>query len=141
MRNVNNYDVIVVGGGPGGVGAAVTAGTAGARVLLIERGGYLGGAGTAMLVNPFMPPLTFPGPNDQPPRKVMNAGTFQRACERLEARGAAKREVPTSLACMPPRTARSTSTRFASRETRWIQSMSAMRQWRAADGPRISSSG
>ena len=92
MRELDNYDVIVVGGGPGGVGAAVTAGTAGAKVLLIERGGYLGGAGTAMMVNPFMPPLTFPGPNDQPPRKVVSAGTFQRAYERLKARAAAARE-------------------------------------------------
>jgi len=92
MRQIDNYDVIVVGGGPGGVGAAVTAGTAGAKVLLVERGGYLGGAGTAMLVNPFMPPLTFPGPNDQPPRKVVNAGTFQRAYEGLKVRAAARRE-------------------------------------------------
>lgn len=38
-----NYDVIVVGGGPGGVPAAIAAKRAGARTLLIERSGILGG--------------------------------------------------------------------------------------------------
>ena len=36
-------DVVVVGGGPGGFAAAVTAARAGAQVLLVERNGYLGG--------------------------------------------------------------------------------------------------
>lgn len=49
------YDVIVVGGGPGGVCAAVGAAKEGAAVLLIERYGFLGGMATAGLVNPFMP--------------------------------------------------------------------------------------
>jgi flavin-dependent dehydrogenase len=33
-----NYDLIVVGGGPGGTAAAITAARTGARVLLLERG-------------------------------------------------------------------------------------------------------
>ena len=49
------HDVIVVGGGPGGVCAAVGAAKEGASVLLIERYGFLGGMATAGLVNPFMP--------------------------------------------------------------------------------------
>ncbi|NLK08645.1 MAG: FAD-dependent oxidoreductase [Firmicutes bacterium] len=49
-----DYDVIVCGGGPGGVGAAVGAARTGADVLLVERYGFLGGGATAMLVNPFM---------------------------------------------------------------------------------------
>jgi hypothetical protein len=40
------YDVIVAGGGAGGVGAALGAAKAGARVCLLERYGFLGGAAT-----------------------------------------------------------------------------------------------
>lgn len=46
----DSFDVIVAGGGPAGCAAAVAAARAGAKTLLIERGGFLGGAGTAMLV-------------------------------------------------------------------------------------------
>ena len=48
-------EVIVVGGGPGGLGAAVMAARAGARTLLIERYGFLGGMASAGEINPFMP--------------------------------------------------------------------------------------
>jgi len=48
------YDVVVVGGGPGGFSAAVAAAKQGARVLLVERYGFLGGMATVGLVNPFM---------------------------------------------------------------------------------------
>ncbi len=50
-------DVIVVGGGPGGVSAAVCAARAGARVVLLERYGHLGGMCTGGLVN-IIPHLT-----------------------------------------------------------------------------------
>ncbi len=48
------YDVIVVGGGPGGIASAVGAARSGADVLLVERYGFMGGGATAMMVNPFM---------------------------------------------------------------------------------------
>jgi flavin-dependent dehydrogenase len=37
---VSNYDLIIVGGGPAGTGAAITAGRARKRVLLLERGRF-----------------------------------------------------------------------------------------------------
>jgi len=52
---LHEADVIVVGGGPGGIGAAVTAARAGAKTLLIERYGYLGGMAAAGEIHPFMP--------------------------------------------------------------------------------------
>ncbi len=47
-------DVLVVGGGPAGLGAAIGAARAGARVILAERYGFLGGNATAALVMPLM---------------------------------------------------------------------------------------
>lgn len=38
-----SYDVIVIGGGPGGLPAAISAARRGCRVLLVEKNGYLGG--------------------------------------------------------------------------------------------------
>jgi len=45
------YDVVVAGGGPGGCGAAICAARLGAKVLLLEATGCLGGMGTAGLVS------------------------------------------------------------------------------------------
>jgi hypothetical protein len=50
-------DVVVVGGGPGGIGAAVSAARNGADTVLIERYGHLGGMGTGGLVT-IIPLLT-----------------------------------------------------------------------------------
>ncbi|MGE3276636.1 MAG: FAD-dependent oxidoreductase [Vicinamibacterales bacterium] len=47
-------DVLVVGGGPAGLGAALGAAAAGADVILAERYGFLGGNATAALVMPLM---------------------------------------------------------------------------------------
>lgn len=48
-----NVDVLVVGGGPTGVGAALAAAGEGAKTLVIERHGMLGGMWTAGLLNPL----------------------------------------------------------------------------------------
>lgn len=50
---VRCFDVAVIGGGSAGLAAAVTSARAGARTILIERHGYLGGMGTASLVHSF----------------------------------------------------------------------------------------
>ena len=51
IRVVKETDVIVVGGGPGGVASAICAARNGARTVLIERYGHLGGMATGGLVN------------------------------------------------------------------------------------------
>ncbi|HEX2967087.1 MAG TPA: FAD-dependent oxidoreductase [Syntrophorhabdaceae bacterium] len=48
-----NVDVLVVGGGPAGIGAAIGAAGCGARTVLVERYGFLGGNATAALVMPL----------------------------------------------------------------------------------------
>jgi glycine/D-amino acid oxidase-like deaminating enzyme len=47
------YDVVVLGGGPAGIAAAVAAARAGRKTLLVERYGFLGGMGTAAGVTNF----------------------------------------------------------------------------------------
>ena len=44
---VSSADVVVAGGGLGGVAAALAAARAGARVILTEANGFLGGVATA----------------------------------------------------------------------------------------------
>jgi hypothetical protein len=50
---LGEYDVVVLGGGPAGIAAAVAAARAGRSTLLIERYGFLGGMGTAAGVTNF----------------------------------------------------------------------------------------
>jgi hypothetical protein len=52
---VDGYDLLVAGGGPAGAAAAACAARLGARTLLVEASGCLGGMGTAGLVTNFGP--------------------------------------------------------------------------------------
>jgi hypothetical protein len=80
-RVIREADVVVVGGGPGGIGAAVSAARNGADTVLIERYGYLGGMGTGGLVT-IIPQLTdYTG-------KQQIAGITQEWVDRLIARNA-----------------------------------------------------
>lgn len=51
----NEWDVIIIGGGPAGCSAAVSAAREGAKTLLIEGTGCLGGMGTSGLVPAWTP--------------------------------------------------------------------------------------
>ena len=46
-------DVVVLGGGPAGIAAATAAARGGARTIMLERYGFLGGMGTAAMVTNF----------------------------------------------------------------------------------------
>lgn len=48
------YDVAVLGGGPAGIAAALSSARSGARTILVERYGFLGGMSTAAMVYPWM---------------------------------------------------------------------------------------
>jgi hypothetical protein len=50
---IEEADVVVIGGGPGGLPAAVAAARRGAKTVLIERYGVLGGLATSGLMGPF----------------------------------------------------------------------------------------
>jgi len=49
-----SYDVVVIGGGPAGTVAAIASARGGAKTILIEQNGYLGGALTACGTGPQM---------------------------------------------------------------------------------------
>jgi hypothetical protein len=50
-----HYDVVVIGGGPSGCTAATAAARAGAKTMLVEGSGCLGGMGTSALVPAWTP--------------------------------------------------------------------------------------
>ena len=50
---LGEFDVVVLGGGPGGIAAASAAARSGRSTVLIERYGFLGGAGTAAGLSTF----------------------------------------------------------------------------------------
>jgi hypothetical protein len=53
VRVAGHFDVVVCGGGPAGLIAAVAAARNGAKTLLIERYGFVGGMSTSALVTPI----------------------------------------------------------------------------------------
>jgi hypothetical protein len=76
---LEKYDVLVIGGGNAGCAAALAAARHGARTLLVERYGFLGGTATAAMVGPWM---TFHSGSDR-----IVGGIAQEIVERLVALG------------------------------------------------------
>ena len=81
-RVCRTADVVVVGGGPGGIGAALTAARSGANTVLVERYGHLGGMGTGGLVT------IIPNLSDLNGKQQI-AGISQEWIDRLKTRNAA----------------------------------------------------
>ena len=54
IEKTYDADVLVIGGGPAGFGAAIAASRNGAKTILIDRYSTLGGMATVGLVGPFM---------------------------------------------------------------------------------------
>ncbi|MDQ2787015.1 MAG: FAD-dependent oxidoreductase [Chloroflexota bacterium] len=80
---VRETDVLVIGGGPAGIGAAIGAAKTGAKTLLVERYGFLGGNATASLVGPFMTSYSADG------KTQLIQGVFDELVRRMEAVGGA----------------------------------------------------
>ena len=88
-----SYDVVVAGGGPAGIGAAYMAAKRGAKVLLMEKSGRLGGMAVQAMVSPFSKYTESPTVGRimeamRVGRTVDFAGTDVRAYELLRSVGA-----------------------------------------------------
>jgi hypothetical protein len=90
MRELGHWPVVVVGGGPSGTVAAIAAARLGARTLVIEQYGFLGGALTAMGVHPMMSFHNRAG-------QQLVAGIAQEVVECLVAVGASPGHIPDSI--------------------------------------------
>ena len=76
-------DVLVVGGGAAGIGAAICSARHGAKTILAERNGCLGGMATSGLVAPFMSSTTPDG------QTLLIRGVFEELVDRMIAQGGA----------------------------------------------------
>jgi hypothetical protein len=80
---IGDVDVLVIGGGPAGIGAALAAARSGAKTALVERYGFLGGNATAGLVGPFMTSYSDDGETQ------LVKGVFDELVRRMEGFGGA----------------------------------------------------
>lgn len=82
---IREVDVVVCGGGPGGIGAAVAAARQGMKVALLERFGALGGLTTTGLVTTCMSAVALSGD------KILIKGIFEEMVNRCVEKGGAIR--------------------------------------------------
>jgi len=87
MNQNREFDIIVAGGGPSGAVAGIAAARCGARVLVVEQHGFLGGSLTAMGVGPMM---SFHNPSG----RLVVAGIAQELVDRLQTHGASPGHIP-----------------------------------------------
>lgn len=80
---IERTDVLVCGGGPAGLGAAFAAAKTGARVVLVEQNGCLGGLATQGLVTSFMSMSAFSG------KRQLIKGVWDELVNRMVAQGGA----------------------------------------------------
>ena len=78
-----SVDVVVVGAGPAGIGAAVAAARNGAKTLVFEAHGCIGGMGTSGMVSPFMTSY------DAPCDNMIIRGVFEELVNRMVEIGGA----------------------------------------------------
>jgi len=80
---IKDIDVLVIGGGPAGIAAAIASAIVGANTVLVEQNGYLGGMATSALVGPFMTSYSPDG------NKQIIKGIFEELVRRMEKEGGA----------------------------------------------------
>ena len=86
MELKTKFDVVVVGGGFAGVGAAIAAAREGKKVRLIEKYNALGGAAVYDLVNPFM--RYWAWKDEERKEKIMlSAGIFAEIVDKIDEMG------------------------------------------------------
>ncbi len=76
-------EVLVAGGGPAGIAAAIASARNGARTMLIEKNGYIGGNLTAGLVGPCMTSYSLDG------EEMLIRGIFEELVCEMEREGGA----------------------------------------------------
>lgn len=91
---IADADVVVAGGGPGGLGAALAAARAGARVVLLERYGFLGGNFTAAAVGSVCGLYVNAGTADDPSFERCVGGIAAEVTDALAASGAGMGPIP-----------------------------------------------